>query len=57
MSALYAVLTILAVFGIWAVIVWFIIRADDRAQRAHDAWMNRPDQVWNRWKRDADERL
>lgn len=49
-------MSVLAVFLLvalaWAGFMAFVIWADTKAQKAHDAWMNHPDRVWNLWKRD-----
>lgn len=53
-------MTLLIVIGVilaFAAFLAFVLWADARAERAHAAWMNHPDQVWNLWKRGRDDGL
>lgn len=34
-------------FAAWALVVWAIIRADERAEREYQDWYEHPDRVWN----------
>lgn len=46
---------LLFVVGFTAVVPGIAIWADSRDRRAHDAWYEHPDRIWNQWRKDDEE--